>query len=142
MAILDQNNILSDKQAITATAASTNVIDFLAPGTPLGAAGPIVHDKAGIPFFVQVVEAFNNLTSLTVEAQVDNDEGFGSPKTVYSETIALADLVLGKKLNVRSMPYGTDEQYFRLLYTVTGSAPTTGKITTAIGEVQSSFGTR
>jgi hypothetical protein len=127
--ITSQQELLSDAQAITATAASTNIIDL----------GPvqngIVRDIGKgrpIPLLIQVVEAFNNLTSLTVSLQVDGDSAIGSPKTVWSETIPLANLTVGRVIVPEYITRGTDERYLRLNYTVTGTAPTTGKITAAI----------
>lgn len=128
--ILDRQTLLSDRQAITATAGSTDQIDL----SPRGSG--IVRDigpGVNIPLFVQVVEAFNNLTSLTVSLQVDEDSAFGSPKTVATTpAILLASLVAGYKFNLDYVPRGTDERYMRLLYTVAGTAPTTGRITAGV----------
>ena len=124
--IFDRQTLLSDAQVITATGPSTNVINL----------GPI---KAGltrdigkgepIPFLMQVVESFNNLTSLAVTIQTDDNEAFSSPKAVITTTLNLADLKAGKIIPPSHIPRGKDELYLRLLYTVTGTAPTTGKIT-------------
>lgn len=127
--IFDQQSILSDAQAITATAASTNVIDLgpIATG--------IVRDigkGTQTPLLIQVVESFNNLTSLTVALQTDDNEAFSSAKTVWSEVIVLASLTAGFVAIPEFIPRGTNERYMRLNYTVTGTAPTTGKITAGI----------
>lgn len=127
--IFDQQSLLSDAQAITATAASTNIIDL----GPI--AGGVVRDIGKgkpIPLRMQVVEAFNNLTSLGVALQVDDNSGFASPKTVWSATLVLADLGLGKVVIPEFITRGTDERYMRLNYTVTGAAPTLGKVTAGI----------
>ncbi len=51
-------------------------------------------------------------------------------------TIPLASLVLGYKSPVITLPMKM-ERYIRLNYTVTGTAPTTGKVTAGItGGVQ------
>ncbi|MBX5020419.1 Bbp16 family capsid cement protein [Rhizobium lentis] len=127
--IFDKQTMLSDAQAITATAASTNNID-LGP-VKTGIVRDIGKGKA-IPLLVQVVEAFNNLTSLTVELQTDDNSGFTSAKTVWSQVVVLADLKAGKVVIPEYIPRGTDERYVRLNYTVTGTAPTTGKITAGV----------
>lgn len=127
--IFDQQNLLSDAQAITATARSTNVIDL----GPI--ASGIVRDIGKgkqIPLRIQVVEPFNNLTSLAIALQVDGDVAFGSPKTVWSSTVLLADLLAGKVIVPEFVTRGTDERYLSLLYTVTGTAPSTGKITAGV----------
>lgn len=129
--IFDKTNLFSDDQAITASAASTNIIDFGAPDTPKHAVNAITRDigKGRKPAIrVQVTEAFNTLTSLTVAVQVDNDVAFGSPKTVMDMSVPLADLTLGAVILPDVMPRGVDERYMRLNYTVVGTNPTLGKI--------------
>nr|WP_292131445.1 hypothetical protein [Mesorhizobium sp.] len=121
--------LLSDAQAITATAASTNTIDLGPIAT--GIVRDIGKGKP-IPLRIQVVEAFNNLTSLTVALQTDDNTGFASAKTVWSQVVVLADLIAGKVIVPEWIPRGTDERYMRLNYTVTGTAPTTGKITAGV----------
>lgn len=133
--IFDAQALFSDAQAITATAASTNIIDLGAPGTPKHAAAAMTQDIGRgrpVPLRVQVVEAFNNLTSLAIAVQVDDNSAFSSAKTVQTVTVLLADLVAGKVVLPEYVPRGTDERYMRLYYTVTGTAPTTGKITAGL----------
>lgn len=133
--IFDKTLLFSDAQAITADAASTNVVDLRAAGTVYGAAAALTKDIGkgqAIPLLVQVVEAFNTLTSLTITVQCDSVENFASPKNVVSQTIALADLVAGKTVSLVAVPPGVDERYMRIYYDVTGTDPTAGKITAGI----------
>ena len=135
--IIDTTTLFSSAQAITATAASTNIVDLGAPGTIYGAATAIVRDigrGADIPLKCTVVETFNNLTSLTITIETDDNAGFSSPNTVFtSPTYALADLAIGaRNLLPESVPIGTNERYVRLKYTLVGTAPTTGKITAGV----------
>lgn len=134
--ILDQQNLLSDKQAITASAASTNVIDMQKAGqTYLGQQLKRNPGKEPIPFFVSVNEAFNNLTSLTIAIQTaaDGDEAFASPTTVSSAVIPLAALKVGKKFPYDILPTELlNARYLRINYTVTGTAPSTGKVTSGV----------
>src|SRR5262245_60054342 len=98
--ILSKQALFSEAQAITASAASTNLIDRGAPGTPLGAPTTVPRDlgKSDIPILIQVVTAFATLTSLAVTLQADDDVAFGSPTTVdQTPTIAVATLVAGYK---------------------------------------------
>lgn len=127
--IFDQQNLLSNAQAITATAASTNTIDLGPIAT--GMVRDIGKGK-GIPLRIQVVEDFNNLTSLAVALQTDDNTGFASPKTVWTQSLVLADLKAGRVVIPEWVTRGTDERYMRLNYTVTGTAPTTGKITAGV----------
>lgn len=134
--LLDMQSLFSDAQAITATAASTNVIDLGLPGTPQHAKAPIHQDLGKgrpIQLLVQIVESFNTLTSLTITMQKDTVENFASPETVMTTgAIALADLVAGKRLPPFYVPEGVDQRYLRLNYTVAGTAPTTGKVTAGL----------
>uniref|UniRef100_A0A483Z6T5 Fimbrial protein n=1 Tax=Klebsiella pneumoniae TaxID=573 RepID=A0A483Z6T5_KLEPN len=126
--LLDQQALFSAAQAITATAASTNVIDT--------GCYKDVGKYGDIPLLIQVVEGFNNLTSLTVTVQTDDNSAFSSAADVLSMTIPQASLVLGYKSPVITLPMKM-ERYIRLNYTVTGTAPTTGKVTAGItGGVQ------
>lgn len=126
--LLDQQALFSAAQAITATAASTNVIDT--------GSNKDVGKYGDIPLLIQVVEGFNNLTSLNVTVQTDDNSAFSSAADVLSMTIPLASLVLGYKSPVITLPMKM-ERYIRLNYTVTGTAPTTGKVTAGItGGVQ------
>ena len=126
--LLDQQALFSAAQAITATAASTNVIDT--------GSNKDVGKYGDIPLLIQVVEGFNNLTSLSVTVQTDDNSAFSSAADVLSMTIPLASLVLGYKSPVITLPMKM-ERYIRLNYTVTGTAPTTGKVTAGItGGVQ------
>ncbi|MGX9622246.1 Bbp16 family capsid cement protein [Klebsiella quasipneumoniae] len=126
--LLDQQALFSAAQAITATAASTNVIDT--------GSNKDVGKYGDIPLLIQVVEGFNNLTSLTVTVQTDDNSAFSSAADVLSMTIPLASLVLGYKSPIITLPMKM-ERYIRLNYAVTGTAPTTGKVTAGItGGVQ------
>lgn len=130
--ITDATTLFSDSQAITATAASTNVVDLGATGTPAGSSVALSRDigKSGqIPLLVEVTEAFNNLTSLAIAVQVATDAAFTSPVEVATRTYLLAELTLGKRLSFPAeFPEGTNLRYVRIRYTVTGTAPTTGKV--------------
>ncbi|MES2055210.1 MAG: hypothetical protein V4564_04650 [Pseudomonadota bacterium] len=135
--IMDATTLFSNTQAVTATAVSANIVDLGATGTVYGAAAAIVRDigrGAAVPLKVTVVESFNNLTSLTISVETDDNIGFASAKTVWSSpTYALTDLATGAKLLLPdSIPLGTDERYVRLRYTVAGTAPTLGKITAGV----------
>lgn len=113
-------------QAIVATAASTNVID-------LGSARDIGAGDADIQVHVDIVQAFNNLTSLQVTLQYSVDNATWTDE-LLSPVIVLANLVVGAKvfrvtlpmisLNSVALP-----RYVRLNYTVVGTAPTLGAIT-------------
>lgn len=132
--ILDLQALFSENQLVVATAASTNVIDLGVPGKTgyngIQLVRKMKHHK--IPFLFQVVENFNNLTSLKVAVQQSVDSAFTTPVELYSETILLADLKIGKRLAFDSLPKNITARFIRVHYTVTGTAPTTGKVTSGI----------
>lgn len=128
--ILDNQALFSDAQAIIVTAASTNTIDF-------GPVSPLVKnldfgkgDKVAL--LVQVVEDFNNLTSLQIDLELDSTTTFTPDKVIPLATATLAQLKAGMQIARDDLPRGLSMQYGRLKYTVTGTAPTTGKITAGI----------
>lgn len=121
--LFDKKLLMSQAQVITATAASTDVIDR-GDVKDVGRAGDI-------PLCVQVVEAFNTLTSLTIELQTDDNSAFSSPRALSTHVVPLADLKLGYQIPVITLPQKT-ERYLRFNYTVTGTAPTLGKVTAGV----------
>lgn len=131
--MLFDNNLFSDGQAVTADAASTNYWDFGANGTPKGNAGALVGDvgNSELEIMVVVTEAFNNLTSLQLSIQMDDNTSFSSATTLaLGGAIPLASLVKGYKFRAPcGIPQGATERYIRLYYDITGTAPSTGKVT-------------
>jgi len=128
--IPDKQNTFSENQAVTVTAASTNVIDLQA-GRDLAAGTPVrLH--------IQVTEDFATLTSLTVTVEGDTVENFASATTLASSgVIPVASLKAGYVFPLTFVP-ATSEQYLRLYYTVSGTTATAGKVTAFLAdEVQS-----
>ena len=133
--IFDKTLQFSDAQAITATAASTNSIDFGPGGRVYGAAADIARDvakSACLALLIQVTEAFNNLTSLTIALELDTTTTFTPDKTIVIGTYTLAELTVGAVLGWDKLPKGINMRYAQLRYTVTGTAPSTGKLTAGI----------
>lgn len=134
--IFDSTNLFSDAQAVTASAASTNVIDLGATDTPKHAANAITRDLGKgntIALRIQVVTAFATLTSLKVGVQMDTVENFASAETVLeSPAIVLASLVAGYVFPIQWVPRGVNQRYMRLYYTVAGSNATAGAVTAGL----------
>lgn len=129
--ILDRSNLLSDQQAITVSAVSANVIN-------LGPISGVVRDIGKgrpIPLLIQVTEQFAaaGAGTLSVSLEVDDNEAFGTPKTVWaSPAIGKAALKPGYIFIPEFIPRGTDEQFMRLNYTVGTGPMTAGKITAGV----------
>lgn len=119
--MLDTLSTFSNHQAIVASTASESVMDFSA----LKFAG------GGDPINTNIVitEAFDNLTSLNIKVQGSADGSTGWTDINEGETLLLADLVVGKRSNLRFLPdFDPSKPYLRLYYTVTGTNPTKGKV--------------
>lgn len=120
--MIDSQLEFSSYQAITATSASTNIIDLgkreISFGTP-------------VPLMIMVMEDFNNLTSLKVAVETSETADMASAIELASATVVLADLKTGKIIPLNFMPAG-NKGFVRLKYTVSGTAPTTGKISAHI----------
>ena len=135
--IFDRTLLFSNAQAITADAASTDIVDLGATGTAYGHAAALVKDLgkgAAIPLLIQVVEAFNTLTSLRVVVQCDDNSGFSSAKDVLEVTLPLASLTVGRTFPIIAIPPGVNERYMRIYYDVIGTNPTLGKVTAGVVE--------
>ena len=129
--IIDDFNTFSRVQAITGNAASADTIDL----GPLYTGNTIRNIGVGEPHYLvlRVGQAFNTLTSLTVDVQTDDNTSFSSATTVASVTYLLAQLTAGALLDFPDyVPQGVDERYFRLQYDVTGTNPTAGTVTAGI----------
>ena len=125
--ITDRENTFSLDQAITADASSTDVIDL---GAIDSTSQANISKGKLIPYF-HVTEAFNTLTSLTIELRTDSVSNMASPTVLYSKSVLLAGLTLGAKIFLPCVPVGT-EQYLDMNYDVVGTDPTTGQITSGL----------
>ena len=125
--ILDNQALFSDAQAVTADAASTNVIKMkgeVANGTP-------------VEIFIQLMEGFKSaeVSSVAVKVQTSATENFSSVTDLVSET--LSALTAGTRAKIKFLPKG-NKGYIRLYYDLTFqtgvSAATAGKVTAGIVE--------
>lgn len=135
--LIDSQAIFSDAQALTATAASTNILDFGTPGTP-NRGNQLTRDKGneGLMLDIRVGTTFvsGGLSTLVIAVQMDDDVAFGSPTTIQTlEAIAKADLVAGYNVKeICKIPRGATERYLRLNYTVNTANFTAGTISAAL----------
>ena len=128
--ILDEQGLFSNKQAITESCVSENVLDMgkreVSFGTPVG-------------LFIQIAETFNNLTSLSIKVQTSMEEDFSSNVDLVEQKMLLDELTKGAVSSIKFLPKG-NLGFLRLVYTVDGTNPTQGAIIAGIVDgVQESF---
>ena len=128
--ILDEQGLFSNKQAITLSCVSENVLDLgtreVSFGTP-------------VELFIQIAETFNNLTSLSIKVQTSDEEDFSSSVDLIEQKMLLAELKKGEVSSIKFLPKG-NLGFVRLVYTVDGTNPTQGAVTAGIVDgVQESF---
>lgn len=115
---LDANLKLSSDQALTASAASTNVIDL---GANAG------FERSDLRIVGNVSTTFSGGTSVAFKIQTDSDSAFGSAVDIYTgSAIPVATLVEGYVPVDIPFPAGA-KRYLRGYYTVVGS-PSAGKV--------------
>jgi len=124
--ITDAQLLFSNAQAVTVSAASTNIVDQGVAGNALGGgAEPYV--------IAQIDEAFTQAGALNVtfDLQTATDAAFTSPVTLASSgAIAKASLTIGARpLRVRIPPGAL--RYLRMYYTASDTA-SAGKVTAFI----------
>lgn len=126
--LLDKENLLSYKQAITVTADSTHVID-LGPNHHMGYSG---HDKP-LPMMLAIDEAFTDVGSdatLTVAIKSSNAEAFGSGVyTHYTRTFAFAEILQTGRMDLGLALPPDVRRYVKATYTVASGPFTAGKLT-------------
>lgn len=106
----DETLFYSKEQALTATAASTNILDL--------GGGDVVH---GLYFVMQVGTAFAGLTKVSASLETSDDESFTSSETVMTlPEYPVASLTAGAVLCKVCLPLGM-KKYSRVKYTVTGT---------------------
>lgn len=118
--ILDNDMKLSEGQAVTADAVSTNVLDRMK-------AGALGKD---LFLVVRVAEAFTSggAGTLQIGLQTDDDVAFGSlTSLLFSPVYALADLTVNKELFRVKLPKNL-ERYLRLNYDNGTAVFTAGKL--------------
>ncbi len=133
--IFDRTELFSSAQPITGTTASTNVIDTGSSGVVLNSTAALLRDLGKgnpLPLRISAVQSFNNLSGMQISYQVADDAAFTQnvSTVAQSPTYTLAQMQSGgAHLQPDSAPVGANRRYHRLLYTVTGTAPTLGAIT-------------
>ena len=108
-------------QALTADAASTNVIDF-------SANAKVTAGMTKPPWLVvRVVAAFVTLTSLEIALETDTDSGFATVlKEIMTWHFALGKMTAGALLINQPFGHWKIQRWIRLYFNVVGSNPGSG----------------
>lgn len=124
----DAQCLLSNAQAITADAVSTNTYDTGAAGNDITEGEPL-----GVVITVDVAADFTTGDeTYTFEVIQDDDAALGSPLILVSRAILASDLTIGSRHVIPIPPGGKTLRYLGVNYNVAGTTPTI-TVTTAIG---------
>lgn len=127
MSVIDAELLLSDAQAVTASAASTNIYDASAARN-LGVGKPIYA-------VARVATAFTDAGSdstVTVKLEADDDSAFGSVDATQTLGTFAALSAVGTRLIAAIQPDILNKRYFRGYYTLANGNLSTGAIDLAI----------
>lgn len=115
--LLDQSVIFSDRQVLTATAASSYTLDLAVAGNAVQGALYVV---------ARLDESLKGATKLTVALQTADTADFSNAKELVSVACNAGRLADAGELFSVPFPLGA-KRYVRAFYTVAG-APTSGKV--------------
>jgi hypothetical protein len=124
----DKLNTFGTEQAVTASAASTDIID-------LGATRDIGNGEA-LELVILCTEAATASGSATVtfSLETDDNSGFSSAATLAgTAAIGKASLTVGTEVLRVKVPFGV-ERYLRVYYTVATGPLTAGKFTAFLAD--------
>lgn len=127
---IDAQNLFSDAQALTSTAASTNLIDTGVDGN-LGVGEPM----AVFLTLDVAADAGNADETYSVAVQTDDNSSFSSAATLGTITITRGDAA-GTTYSFLLPKATSGERYFRLNYTLGGTSPS---VTVTAALVPASF---
>lgn len=114
---LDRQNLFSDAQALTSTAASTDVIDLGADRDP-----GVGEEMAVVIQLDAAADAGNSDETYSAAIQTDDNEAFSSAATVGTLTITRGDAAGSRYVLI--LPKSTlVERYLRINYTLGGTTP-------------------
>lgn len=86
-----------------------------------------------IPILLRVTENFVGPTSLAIKlTECATADGTYTDVSSAALTIPLADLKTGKKFGWRFLPANVEKPWLKLVYTLTGTTPSAGKLFAAV----------
>lgn len=125
--LIDRQLRFSSEQAITATAASTDLIDLGTANRDMGVGTPHLWLVSVVT--TALTDAASNST-ITVSLETDTAAAFGSATTAQTCGTFAALAAVGTTIIVPVQPFATDERFVRVMYTTANGDLTTGSFTT------------
>lgn len=133
---LDAHNLFSDAQAITSSAASTNLIDLGVANRNLGVGQPVY---VVVQCDVAMTDASSNST-VAVTIEQDTAAAFSSATAVQTIGTFAAVSAVGTRIFAAIQPDAITERYIRVYYNVANGVLTTGSFTAYLTDnVQAEF---
>lgn len=121
--LTDYLNTFSDKQAVSATAASTYIVDV-----SLGDTGPSENLSLFMAMSGYAGAGTISVSLMTSDAVTSGGAALDTPQTVAIYTVPTKYITAGKGIAIASrIPHNT-KRYLSLTYTIGGSFTTTGVI--------------
>ncbi len=135
--IIDKELMMSNAQAVTATAASSDVVDL---GARLGLENGGLSDDLWLQIRVDTAVEASGSATVAFALQTADDAAFGSATTLWSSAATgKATLVAGYSVARFKLPIGM-KRYARVYYTVASGPLTAGKFDAFINSgVQESY---
>lgn len=132
--IWDYENQFSDKQALTATAVSTNIVKVASPWTAGNPDAPARTETGSAePVTVQVFgSGFTGTGSVTVGIETADMEDFSDAVVIQTNSIPTARLKKGGALLAAYLPASGARAFLRLQYTVAGAIGGAGKVSAGL----------
>ena len=122
---IDAQTLFSDAQAVTASAASANVLDLGVAGRSSG------HPLALFVLCAETATA-EGAATVTVQLQTDDNADFSSARLLLqTATIPKAELIAGQRLFLGTVPAGA-ERFLRLFYSVASGPLTAGRLSAGL----------
>jgi hypothetical protein len=124
---VDKLTEMSDEQAVTASAASTDYIDLEDAGRDVG-----VGEETYLVIIVDESVTAAGAATVVFALETDDNSGFSSATAlVATAAIPKATLVAGYEVLVVALPHNC-ERYLRVYYTVATGPLTAGKFTAMV----------
>lgn len=123
--IMDAQNLFSDAQAVTATAASTNVMDLGIAGRNLG----VGEDMYLVVIVDTTFTDSGSDSTIAVTLETDDNASMSSPTTLLSLGTFAALTAAGSRLVTKLPINSAYERYLGVRYTAANGNLTTGAFT-------------